>query len=149
MVQVLIIFEVLTMNIMKKYRRMIFYSVAMALNVFYSWKTPFLLLLWSLFFQFYFDLHLLFSQLSTGITMQKFICGGRLIFGPDARSLVVTFLLIVVPIIIFCAHVAKNLLGEFSSYNAGYAVMLVAIIFTIYVSSHCSSCCLCFPSLAL
>lgn len=59
---------------------------------------------------------------------------GRLIFGPDARSLVVTVLLIVVPVIIFCTHVAKNLVREFPTYDAGYAIFAVAVLFTIYVS---------------
>lgn len=66
--------------------------------------------------------------------MQKFICGGRLIFGPDARSLLVTLLLITVPVIIFCVFVARHLRHAFSSYSAGYAVLVVALLFTIYVS---------------
>ncbi|KAG6578877.1 protein S-acyltransferase 8-like [Cucurbita moschata] len=63
----------------------------------------------------------------------KFILGGRLIFGPDARSLLVTISLITVPVIIFCAFVARNLVHEFASYNAGYAVLVVAVVFTIHV----------------
>ncbi|XP_054818823.1 protein S-acyltransferase 8-like [Prosopis cineraria] len=63
----------------------------------------------------------------------KFICGGRLMFGPDARSLLVTLLLITVPVIIFCVFVARHLRHEFSSYNAGHAILVVAILFTIYV----------------
>ncbi|XP_057973396.1 LOW QUALITY PROTEIN: protein S-acyltransferase 8-like [Malania oleifera] len=63
----------------------------------------------------------------------KFILGGRLIFGPDARSLLVTLLLIIVPVILFCVFVARHLRHQFSSYNAGYAVLVAAIIFTIYV----------------
>ncbi|KAF7812547.1 protein S-acyltransferase 8 [Senna tora] len=65
--------------------------------------------------------------------IQKFIFGGRLIFGPDARSLLVTLLLIIVPVIIFCVFVARHLRHEFSSYSAGYAILVAAILFTICV----------------
>ncbi|KAB2031163.1 hypothetical protein ES319_D05G286300v1 [Gossypium barbadense] len=63
----------------------------------------------------------------------KFFLGGRLIFGPDARSLPVTLLLISVPSIIFCIFVARHLRHRFSPYNAGYGIMVVAVVFTIYV----------------
>lgn len=67
--------------------------------------------------------------------IQKFFLNGRLIFGPDASSLIVTLLLILVPVVLFCAFVARNLIHEFPSQNTGYAVFAVAVIFTIYVSS--------------
>ncbi|PSS26680.1 Protein S-acyltransferase [Actinidia chinensis var. chinensis] len=62
-----------------------------------------------------------------------FFLNGRLIFGPDARSLIVTLLLILVPVVIFCAFVVINLVDELPSYNAGYAILATTVIFTIYV----------------
>ncbi|KAF5735336.1 protein S-acyltransferase 8-like [Tripterygium wilfordii] len=63
----------------------------------------------------------------------KFILGGRLVFGPDAKSLLVTLLLIIVPVIAFCVFVGRHLCHEFSPYNAGYAILVAAIVFTVYV----------------
>lgn len=63
----------------------------------------------------------------------KFFLRGWFIFGPDAKSLLVTLLLIIVPVTIFCALVARHLRHAFSPYNAGYAVLVAAIAFTIYV----------------
>ncbi|XP_065875287.1 protein S-acyltransferase 8-like [Euphorbia lathyris] len=62
-----------------------------------------------------------------------FLFDGRLIFGPDAKSLAVTVLLIVVPVTVFCANVARNLLEQFPAYNAGYIILAVAILVTICV----------------
>ncbi|KAJ9177717.1 hypothetical protein P3X46_012906 [Hevea brasiliensis] len=62
-----------------------------------------------------------------------FLFNGKLIFGPDAKSLVVTILLIVVPIVVFCTNVARNLINEFPTYNTGCVILAVAILFTIYV----------------
>ncbi|CAH9140133.1 unnamed protein product [Cuscuta epithymum] len=63
----------------------------------------------------------------------KFFLGGRLIFGPDARSLLVSILLITVPVATFCVFVARHLRHQFSPHNVGYAVLGVPIAFTIHV----------------
>nr|GMC98797.1 protein S-acyltransferase 8-like [Ipomoea batatas] len=63
----------------------------------------------------------------------KFLLNGRLIFGPDARSLIVTLMLILVPVVIFCTFVARKFLHQFQESSAGYVIMTVTIIFTIYV----------------
>lgn len=65
--------------------------------------------------------------------MQIFFLQGRFIFGPDVRSLGVTILLIVVPVAVFCAFVARKLLDDFS-HHLGISIMVVAILFTFYVS---------------
>lgn len=56
-------------------------------------------------------------------------------FGPDAGSLTVTLLLILAPVVIFCALVATKLLDKFPSYNAGYAILFLVIILTVNVSA--------------
>ncbi|KAF9612226.1 hypothetical protein IFM89_038648 [Coptis chinensis] len=63
----------------------------------------------------------------------KFLFGGRLIFGPDARSLLISILLILVPVVIFCALVARHLRHEFEAYYAGNAISVLAVALTIWV----------------
>lgn len=70
------------------------------------------------------------------LILQKFFLGGRLIFGPDAKSLIATVSMITVPVILFCALVGRHLRHKFSQYDAGYAILVIAIVFTIYVSFH-------------
>ncbi|KAK8985124.1 hypothetical protein V6N11_076814 [Hibiscus sabdariffa] len=47
--------------------------------------------------------------------------------------MIVTLLLIIVPVVIFCTNVARNLFDETSGNIAGYAVLMVTVVFTIYV----------------
>ncbi|KAK4410742.1 putative protein S-acyltransferase 7 [Sesamum angolense] len=60
-----------------------------------------------------------------------FCLGGRFIFGPDARSVVLTIALIVAPAAIFCVFVARKLMDDFSG-DWGIAIMVVFIVFTLY-----------------
>ncbi|KAG6504172.1 hypothetical protein ZIOFF_036503 [Zingiber officinale] len=60
-----------------------------------------------------------------------FLLEGRFIFGPDARSLFLTIFLIVAPVSVFCAFVARKLMDDFS-HNLGITIMIVAVAFTLY-----------------
>lgn len=66
-----------------------------------------------------------------GLLLQKFACGGRLIFGPDVRSLIVSVFMITVPAVLFCIFVANPLIGELPG---AVAVLVVAICFLVWVS---------------
>lgn len=65
---------------------------------------------------------------------QRFCFGGRLIFGPDVRSIFLTLFLIVTPVILFCAFVSKSLINEFQ-HHIGKLIVAICVIFTVYVSS--------------
>lgn len=53
------------------------------------------------------------------------------------RSLGLTIFLIVAPVTIFCIFVARKMMDDFS-YHLGISIMIVAVVFTVYVSSfHC------------
>jgi palmitoyltransferase ZDHHC9/14/18 len=67
------------------------------------------------------------------VFLQIFLLGGKLIFGPDVRSLVLTVGLIVIPVVFFAAAVCPQLGHEYNSQVGGWVASL-AIIFTAYVS---------------
>lgn len=62
----------------------------------------------------------------------KFFLGGRLIFGPDVRSLFLTIFLIVTPVALFCAFVSQGLIKEFPHY-IGHLIVIISAIFTAYI----------------
>jgi hypothetical protein len=67
------------------------------------------------------------------VFLQIFFLGGRLIFGPDVRSLIATVCLIVIPVIVFAAVVPQQLANGYQNQIGGW-VASVSIIFTAYVS---------------
>ncbi|WOL02534.1 putative protein S-acyltransferase 7 [Canna indica] len=58
----------------------------------------------------------------------KFFLGGRFIFGPDVRSLLLTISLIVVPVLLFAIFVSQKLVNEFQ-HHLGNFIIAIAIIF--------------------
>ncbi|KAI5079851.1 hypothetical protein GOP47_0005330 [Adiantum capillus-veneris] len=61
----------------------------------------------------------------------RFFLGGRLVFGPDVRSLFLTLFLIVAPVVVFCVFVGQPLMKHFS--NGGFAIIVVAVAHTVIV----------------
>ncbi|KAK9080567.1 hypothetical protein SSX86_000325 [Deinandra increscens subsp. villosa] len=62
----------------------------------------------------------------------KFFLGGRFIFGPDVGSVFLSICLIVAPVAVFCAFVARKLIDDFS-HHLGVLILVVVIAFTFYV----------------
>ncbi|XP_027368072.1 probable protein S-acyltransferase 7 isoform X1 [Abrus precatorius] len=62
----------------------------------------------------------------------EFFLQGRLIFGPDGKSIFLTIFLIVAPVAAFTAFVAVNLLDDFP-YHSGYSILIVVIVHTMFV----------------
>lgn len=61
----------------------------------------------------------------------KFLCGGRIVFGPDVRSIFLTLSLILVPVILFWVFVAKALIISFPHGVGGFLV-----IFSVILTAH-------------
>ncbi|GMI75698.1 hypothetical protein like AT3G26935 [Hibiscus trionum] len=59
-----------------------------------------------------------------------FVFGGRLIFGPDVRSLFFTIILIAAPVAVFCVFVARKLMDEFP-HHIGISIMAIAVALTL------------------
>lgn len=62
----------------------------------------------------------------------RFFLGGRLIFGPDFRSLFLTMCLIVVPVILFCAFVSQGLVHVLP-HRLGHLVVVSSAVFIAYI----------------
>ncbi|KAG2702888.1 hypothetical protein I3843_06G105300 [Carya illinoinensis] len=62
----------------------------------------------------------------------RFCLGGRLIFGPDVRSIFLTLIMIVIPVILFCAFVSQSLINEFQ-HHLGILIVVVCAAFTVYI----------------
>lgn len=60
-----------------------------------------------------------------------FFLGGRLIFGPDVRSLFLTIFLIVAPVAVFCVFVARKLMHNFP-HHLGISIMVIVIALTLF-----------------
>ncbi|XP_028765223.1 probable protein S-acyltransferase 7 [Neltuma alba] len=61
-----------------------------------------------------------------------FLLQGRLIFGPDAKSIFLTVFLVAAPVAVFCTFIARKLLDDFS-YHLGVLIMVIVIVLTIFV----------------
>ncbi|KAF7834064.1 putative protein S-acyltransferase 5 [Senna tora] len=61
-----------------------------------------------------------------------FLLQGRLIFGPDVKSIFLSIFLIVAPVAVFCAFVARKLLDDFP-HHSGLSIMIIVVVLTIFV----------------
>jgi hypothetical protein len=72
------------------------------------------------------------------LDLQIFLCGGRLILGPDAASLLITTILIVGPIIIFCYQMKSKFYHSRErttwQHHMHRAAVLIVLLTTIMVS---------------
>ncbi|XP_061349532.1 probable protein S-acyltransferase 5 [Gastrolobium bilobum] len=61
-----------------------------------------------------------------------FFLQGRLIFGPDVKSIFISIFLIITPIAVFCAFVARKLLDDFP-HHSGLSILIIVIVHTLFV----------------
>lgn len=66
------------------------------------------------------------------VFLQKFLCGGRLIFGPDVASLFLSTLLIGVPGFTFCIKMLVKIKSDDPHFK--YPVLFTGLILTFLVS---------------
>ncbi|KAL5543834.1 hypothetical protein UlMin_007618 [Ulmus minor] len=60
-----------------------------------------------------------------------FLFGGRLVFGPDARSIALTVFLIAGPVAVFCVFVGRKLIDDFPD-DWGISILVAVIAWTIF-----------------
>ncbi|KAF1875950.1 hypothetical protein Lal_00006581 [Lupinus albus] len=61
-----------------------------------------------------------------------FLLQGRLIFGPDAKSLLLSMFLIIAPVVVFCVFVTRKLIHDFP-HHSGWSIMIIVIVHTLFV----------------
>ncbi|KAK8970331.1 putative S-acyltransferase [Platanthera guangdongensis] len=61
----------------------------------------------------------------------RFFLGGRLIFGPDVRSMILTIFLIIVPVLLFAVFVSQRLVNEFQ-HHLGELITGIPLGFAFY-----------------
>ncbi|KAI3435258.1 S-acyltransferase [Psidium guajava] len=59
-----------------------------------------------------------------------FCLRGRLIFGPDAGCLLVTLLLVIVPVAVFCIFVSRKLSNDYR-HRLGISIMIIVLVLTL------------------
>lgn len=64
---------------------------------------------------------------------QVFFLGGRFIFGPDVKSIFTTLFLVIAPVAVFCAFVARKFFDDFPNHS-GYSILILVILLTTFVS---------------
>ncbi|KAK9117748.1 hypothetical protein Sjap_016695 [Stephania japonica] len=61
----------------------------------------------------------------------KFFLEGRLVFGPDVRSLPFTIFLIAAPVVFFCIFVSQRLINQFQ--HIGNLIVAFPAVFTVFI----------------